>query len=93
MSYIINKIKNMIDLNLIGYVIASKYRKLILEALLEHPMTVSEMVEKYGIKKSTLYASARDLRDYGLISKNKHVYTITKDGVAVINKLHEIRRH
>ena len=58
MIYIINKIKDMIDFNKIGYVLASKYRRLILEALLKHPMTVSEMAEIYGINKRSLYGSA-----------------------------------
>ena len=46
------------DLNNVGYVLASKYRKLILEELLERPMTVSEMAEEYGINKRSLYEPA-----------------------------------
>ena len=75
----------MIDLNLVGFVLASKYRRLILEALLKHPMTVSEMAEVYAINKRSLYGPARDLRDHVLVSKNNHVYAITEEGAEVIN--------
>ena len=84
MLYIFNKVKDMIDFNKIGFVLASKYRRLILEALLKRPMTVSEIAEEYGINKRSLYGPARDLRNYALISKNKHVYAITEEGDEVI---------
>ena len=77
------KVKYMIDLNKVGFILASKYRRLILEALLKRPMTVSEIAEEYGINKRSLYGPARDLRN-GLVSKNKHVYTITEEGDEVI---------
>lgn len=74
----------MIDLNNVGFILASKYRRLILEALLKHPMTVSEIAKEYGINKRSLYGPARDLRDHALISKNKHVYNITEEGDELI---------
>lgn len=89
MIYIFNKVKDMIDFNKIGFVLASKYRRLILEALLKRPMTVSEMAEVYAINKRSLYGPARDLKDHALVSKNKHVYNITDEGDEVINFIHE----
>lgn len=79
----------MVDLNNVGYVLASKYRRLILEALLKRPMTVSEMAGEYGINKRSLYAPAKSLRNDELVSKSKHVYTITDEGAEVITFIHE----
>lgn len=84
MIYIINKIKDMIDLNNVGFILASKYRRLILEALLKHPMTVSEMAEIYGINKRSLYGPAKSLRNNRLVVKKERTYTITEEGDEVI---------
>ena len=59
----------MVDLNNVGYVLASKYRRLILEALLKRPMTVSELANMYGINKRSLYGPAKSLRDHELVIK------------------------
>ena len=79
----------MVDLNNVGYVLASKYRRLILEALLRRSMTINEMAEVYAINKRSLYGPARDLRDLALISKNKHVYNINDEGIHTITFIHE----
>ena len=79
----------MVDLNNVGFVLASKYRRLILEALLKHPMTVSEIAEEYGINKRSLYAPAKSLRDYGLVVKKERTYAITEEGAEVITFIHE----
>ena len=75
----------MIDLNNVGFILASKYRRLILEALLKHPMTVSEISKKYNIKKKALYGPAKSLWDHRLVVKKERTYTITDDGAEVIN--------
>ena len=89
MLYIFNKVKDMIDFNKIGFVLASKYRRLILEALLKRPMTVSEIAEEYGINKRSLYGPAKSLRHNGLVFKKERTYTITEEGAEVINFIHE----
>lgn len=78
------------DLNNVSLIIASKYRKLIMKSLLNGQKTIKEISDECNVSKRLLYGPARDLRDHALISKNKHVYAITEEGLAVINKVHEI---
>ena len=79
------------DLNNVSLIIASKYRKLIMESLLDGNKTIKEISDECNVSKRLLYAPAKSLRDHGLVRKNKHVYMITEEGLAVINKVHEIR--
>ena len=79
------------DLNNVSLIIASKYRKLIMESLLDGNKTIKEISDECNVSKRLLYAPAKSLRDNRLVSKNKHVYMITEEGLAVINKVHEIR--
>ena len=79
----------MVDLNNVGYVLASKYRRLILEALLKHPMTVNEMAGEYGINKRSLYGPAKSLRDHRFVVKKERTYFITEEGAEVIKFIHE----
>ena len=91
MSYIINKVKDMIDLNLVSLIIASDYRKIILEDLLNGPKTIREISIENNICSKSLYGPAKKLNDHNLVIKRKRKYAITEKGIEVIKKLHEIR--
>ena len=75
----------IMDLNNVSLIIASKYRELIMESLLDSQKTIKEISDECDVSKRLLYAPAKSLRDHGLVSKNKHVYSITEEGTEVIN--------
>jgi len=77
------------DLNNVSLIIASKYRKLIMESLLDSNKTIKEISDECDVSKRLLYAPAKSLRDYGLVVKKKRTYAITEEGAEVINFVHE----
>ena len=77
------------DLNNVSLIIASKYRKLIMESLLDDNKTIKEISDECDVSKRFLYAPAKSLRDYGLIVKKERTYAITEEGAEVINFIHE----
>ena len=89
MSYINYKVKYMIDLNNVGFVLASKYRKIIMESLLDSNKTIKEISDECDVGKRLLYAPAKSLRDYGLVVKKERTYAINDEGAEVINFIHE----
>ena len=49
----------MIDLNNVGFVLASKYRKIIMESLLDSNKTIKEISDECNVSKRLLYAPAK----------------------------------
>lgn len=82
----------MLDFNMIGWVIASKYRKLILESLSVNSKSIREISEEYDVKRSSLYGCAKDLKNSGLIFKDGEKYVITAKGLETINNIHILRK-
>ena len=78
------------DLNNVSLIIASKYRKLIMESLLDGNKTIKEISDECDVSKRLLYAPAKSLRDNGLVVKKERTYFITEKGIEVIKKHHEI---
>ena len=77
------------DLNNVSLIIASKYRKLIMESLLDDNKTIKEISDECNVSKRLLYAPAKSLRDHGLVFKKERTYFITYEGSEVINFIHE----
>jgi predicted transcriptional regulator len=82
----------MLDFNMIGWIISSKYRKLILEALSVNSKTITELYEEYDVKRSSLYVCTRDLKNRGLIFKDGKKWVITAKGLETINNVHCLRK-
>ena len=77
------------DLNNVSLIIASKYRKLIMESLLDGNKTINEISDECNVNKRLLYAPAKSLRDHGLVFKKERTYAITDEGAEVITFIHE----
>ena len=82
----------MLDLNMIGWIIASKYRKLILEALSVNSKTITEIYDEYDVKRSSLYVCTGDLKNKGLIFKDGKKWVITAKGLKTINDVKSLRK-
>ena len=62
------------DLNNVSLIIASKYRKLIMESLLNGQKTIKEISDECKVSKRLLYAPAKSLRDNRLVVKKERTY-------------------
>lgn len=77
-----------------GFVLASKYRKKIIELLALNPKTPSDMVKESGIRFSHVSRALNELKNKGLVEcltpnrlKGK-IYGLTIKGHEVYRKIH-----
>lgn len=75
------------DWDAIGYVVSSKYRKDVLQRLVEGPATPSRMGEDTGYDTSHVSRAVKELREYDLVhllvsedTKKGRVYAATDTG-------------
>ena len=86
----------MIDdfFSVVGYVLASKNRKLVLEGLQESAGTSAEIATKQDMPQRSVAKAVNELKKVGLvepITENGRKYKITTDGLEVIESIQDRR--
>ncbi len=86
----------MIDefFSVLGYVLASKNRKLVLEGLQECAGTSAEIATKQDMPQRSATKAVNELKKVGLvesITENGRMYRITTDGLEVIESIQDRR--
>lgn len=84
----------MIDdfFSVVGYVLASKNRRLVLEALREYDMTSAEIAAKKDMPQRSVAKAVKELKKVGLvepITDNGRKYRATTDGLEVIASIQD----
>ncbi len=77
-----------------GYVLASKNRRLVLEALQECAGTSAEVATKHDIPQRSVTKAVKELKKVGLvesITENGRKYRINTDGLEVIESIQDRR--
>ena len=83
----------MVDSYLLGFVLASKYRKKILQALQEKPLTPATIAEKTEIYPSHVSMTLVELTKKNLVVcltpklKKGRLYVLTKEGKTILKFL------
>jgi len=76
-----------------GYVLASKYRKIILKALLEKPKTPTQIANESGCNVSHISRSISELEKRNLLKclnpyrRKGRIYSITEEGLKIVSKM------
>lgn len=84
------------DWNLIGFVVSSKYRKIIIRELSEHPSTPSQIAERTNTSIASISHALSELRENDCVEllvdedrRKGRVYGLTETGAAVREDLEE----
>lgn len=76
-----------------GYVIASNYRKKVLQALKEKALTPNTISEKTGIYPTHVSTTLKELSKMNIVVcltpklKKGRLYTLTKEGKEILNSI------
>jgi predicted transcriptional regulator len=79
-----------------GFVLASEYRKIIIQVLAKKPKTPKQIADETKYNLSHVSRSIRQLEDRGLIKcltpnrRKGKLYGLTDDGVKVFNRLYKL---
>ena len=87
------------DWNLIGFIIASRYRKIIIDELSDHPATPSQITEGTDASIASISHALSELEEHGCVEllvdedrRKGRVYGLTDTGEQVWEDLHEQQR-
>lgn len=70
-----------------GYVLCSKNRRLVLEALLAGPKTTAEIANEYDASKRSILYAINDLKNKELVTGSRQGYSITENGQEIITSI------
>ena len=84
---------SMIDLDLVGFILRSRNRKVVIESLTAGPKNSRNIADETGIPRRSVTKAVKELKDASLVVGSRKEYNVTDEGLKVINCINERGRH